>query len=165
MNDEEYKPGREFLNVNEDCYQESQEIVEEVQGALEIIFAPDKYPTVKENDALGEKYMRIALRRLLESVLKPGIITTEMEIRKSRWDLEIQYTFCMLGRDTLVRSTQCVDGIRTRKAAMDLCISTVATVESAKRDFMNKWLNSDDYGDFVHALSFACGVGSWAHPQ
>lgn len=159
MNDEEYKAGREFPNVNKGCYQESQAIVAQVLQAIEIMFATK----VDNHWALGEAHMRIALRRLLENVLKPGIITTEMEIEKNRWDLQVQYTFCMLGRDTLVRSTSCVNVAKPRPAAQDLCISTVACVESAKRDFMNKWLNSDDYSDFVHALSFACDVGNWSY--
>lgn len=159
MNDEEFKPGREFLGVDEDCYWESQQIVQQVYDALETIFEPNKYPTVTENRALGEAHMRAALRRLLENVLKPGIISTEMKIDKNRWDLRIEYTFCMLGGETFARSTQCVDGIDTRVAAMDLCISTVACVEGAKRHFVDKWLNSDDYSDFVYALSFSCGVG------
>ncbi len=163
MSDEEYKPGREFLGVDEDCYQESQVIVERVEAALETIFSPSERLTAEERYTIGELQMKIALRRLLENVLKPGIITTEMEIIKNRWDLEVRYTFCILDGDTLVRTTQCVDGIKTRKAAMDLCVSTMCCVEAAKRDFMNKWLNSDDYSDFVYALSFACGVGKGAY--
>ncbi|MHC4412775.1 MAG: hypothetical protein ACYSW6_07365 [Planctomycetota bacterium] len=156
MSDEYFKPGREFSSVDEDCYKESQYIVDEVRAAIEFMVSPSK---VDKHWALGEAHMRIALRKLLESVLKPGLISVEMEIIKNRWDLEVRYTFCALGRDSITRTTQCVDGGNPLKSAMDLCISTVGCVEFAKRDFMNNWLNSDNYSDFVYALSFACGVG------